>query len=245
MFVSDEHQATIQKLVKQGAKPDKEWSCFSIKKMKDNIGKFQKYIIYLIYLLSYNIYIYHLHSVTETCTIYNFRTENCDRGMKMLVRLCKNPNASLHSDIEEKGKGKRIKKTNKRFAESDKENNIRKKNQMLSLVPKLSDFSQRNHELVNKDATIDESSERRALSPLNNLLSRSNSSHIKPTKDLVLIEKQTSKPVGTIKGEEAITSDSKGCKVRNIHKCAYTEEGEVTLQTLANALCHMNSMLTM
>lgn len=56
-----------------------------------------------------------------------FCTENYDCGIKMLVKLCKNLNASLHSDFEEKGKGKRVKKMNMRFADLDKENNVRKK----------------------------------------------------------------------------------------------------------------------
>ncbi|XP_018365077.1 PREDICTED: uncharacterized protein LOC108762533 [Trachymyrmex cornetzi] len=35
---------------------------------------------------------------------------NYDRGMKMLVKIEKNPNATLYSDVEEKGKGKRLKR---------------------------------------------------------------------------------------------------------------------------------------
>lgn len=40
----------------------------------------------------------------------------------MLIKISKNPNASLHSDIEEKGKGKRFKKPIKYGDKSDEEN---------------------------------------------------------------------------------------------------------------------------
>lgn len=33
----------------------------------------------------------------------------------MLVKVSKNPNSTLHSDVEEKGKGRKKKKPNKRF----------------------------------------------------------------------------------------------------------------------------------
>jgi len=60
--------------------------------------------------------------------------------MKMLVKLEKNPNASLSSDVEEKGKGKRLKKTN-RCIESDKKSthkqHNRKEQWALSPIPKL------------------------------------------------------------------------------------------------------------
>lgn len=60
--------------------------------------------------------------------------------MKMLVKIAKNPNATLCSDVEEKGKGKRLKKPIKYFDDSDKENNVEKRwnaQSMLPPVPKL------------------------------------------------------------------------------------------------------------
>ncbi|XP_067206932.1 uncharacterized protein [Linepithema humile] len=41
--------------------------------------------------------------------------EDYNKGMKMLVKVSKNPNLNIHSDLDEKGKGKRMKKPNKRF----------------------------------------------------------------------------------------------------------------------------------
>lgn len=41
----NEHQATIQKLVKQCAKVDSKWDCFSIRKIEVNIDKFYVKII--------------------------------------------------------------------------------------------------------------------------------------------------------------------------------------------------------
>lgn len=72
-------------------------------------------------------------------------TGNYDRGMKMLIKIAKNPNAVLYSDVEEKGKGKRLKKRNKYFYDSDKENfekKIERNGQtMLSPLPKLENMS--------------------------------------------------------------------------------------------------------
>ncbi|XP_011698265.1 PREDICTED: uncharacterized protein LOC105456142, partial [Wasmannia auropunctata] len=168
--------------------------------------------------------------------------ENYERGMKMLVKLSKNPNASLHSDFEEKGKGKRVKKINMRFVDSDKENNVRKKKQqnMLPPVPKLSDFSQTSHDKV--DATMNWPSEHGASSDLNNLPPWPNSSsRTKPIKDNFPIKERTLKPE-TSKAEKAVTSSNKGCKIRsNIHKCAYVEGGEVTLQSVADVLCYLSA----
>lgn len=47
--------------------------------------------------------------------------------MKLLVKITKNPNAILYSDLEEKGKGKRMKKPNKYFDDFDKENDFDQK----------------------------------------------------------------------------------------------------------------------
>lgn len=74
--------------------------------------------------------------------------EMYDRGMKMLLKISKNPNATLYSDVEEWGKGKRIKKPVKHFDDSDKEANITKErkvqsttSKMLPPLPKLTNVS--------------------------------------------------------------------------------------------------------
>ncbi|XP_011883633.1 PREDICTED: uncharacterized protein LOC105570796 [Vollenhovia emeryi] len=68
--------------------------------------------------------------------------ENFDRGMKVLVKIAKNPNATLYSDLEEKGKGKRKKRPTKYFDKDDsdkdhfdKENNHEKRQKKQSTVP--------------------------------------------------------------------------------------------------------------
>ncbi|XP_077272829.1 uncharacterized protein LOC143903250 [Temnothorax americanus] len=104
-----EHQATVQKLVKQCAKVNSEWNCFSIKTIEEGIGKY-------------------------------------DQGMKMLVKVSKNPNATLYSDFEEKGKGKRLRKPIKYFddnSDNDKENNNTKGRniQLIPPLPKLANAS--------------------------------------------------------------------------------------------------------
>lgn len=62
-------------------------------------------------------------------------SENYERGMKMLVKIAKNPNATLCLDVEEKGKGKRLKKSIKYFDDSDKENNVVKRRNAKSMLP--------------------------------------------------------------------------------------------------------------
>lgn len=46
-YPMNEHQATVQKLVKQCTKPYLDWNCFSIKKIEGNIGKFYEIIFRL------------------------------------------------------------------------------------------------------------------------------------------------------------------------------------------------------
>lgn len=51
-----------------------------------------------------------------TVSFYIFAiVDNYDKGMKMLVKISKHPNSMLYSDVEEKGKGKRLKTRNKWF----------------------------------------------------------------------------------------------------------------------------------
>lgn len=70
-------------------------------------------------------------------------SEKYEQGMKMLVKISKNPNATLYSDIEERGKGKRLKKPIKHFDDSNKENNIKTKRNIQSIppFPKLANVS--------------------------------------------------------------------------------------------------------
>lgn len=76
----------------------------------------------------------------------------------MLIKISKNPNANLHSDIEEKGKGKRLKKPIKYGDESDEENvkkkRLRVQSTLLSLppIPNLTNInkSQANQSLSDK-----------------------------------------------------------------------------------------------
>lgn len=88
--------------------------------------------------------------------------ENYDRGMKMLVKIAKNPNAVLYSDVEEKGKGKRLKRPIKYFDDdANKENKLEKKRStMLSAllpIPKLTNVSksaQSSQPLLEKEVNV-------------------------------------------------------------------------------------------
>ncbi|XP_024893541.1 uncharacterized protein LOC112468549 [Temnothorax curvispinosus] len=104
-----EHQATVQKLVKQCAKANSEWNCFAIKTIEEDIGKY-------------------------------------DQKMKMLVKFSKNPNATLYSDFEEKGKRKRLREPIKYFddkSDNDKKkiNTKRRNIQSIPPLPKLANAS--------------------------------------------------------------------------------------------------------
>jgi len=104
--------------------------------------------------------------------------------MKMLIKLEKDPNVSLHSEREleeDKGKGKRhLKKTTKRCMDSEKQ------------------------------STQQHNRKEQALSPVSKL-----------------------------------RYQKKGCKIpQNVkHECAYNEQGEATLQSVADAICFLNGMV--
>lgn len=78
----------------------------------------------------------------------NSFAENYDKGMKMLIKISKNPNAKLYSDIEEKGKGKRLKKPNKHFNESDKENQSVKKRTSCTVNVTAATINSKNNKYV-------------------------------------------------------------------------------------------------
>lgn len=73
----------------------------------------------------------------------------------------------------------------------------------------------------------------------------------KITQQLPFVENRR-EPVTTISPASTDTQNidyihnKKGCKMRRngTHKCAYTSDGEVTLQSLANAVCFLGGMLT-
>lgn len=46
-----------------------------------------------------------------------------------------------------------------------------------------------------------------------------------------------------IRNPQKYSSSSKQCKLRKDHKCAYTSERKVTLESLADAVCYLNGML--
>lgn len=205
----------------------------------------------------------------------NSFAENYDKGMKKLIKISKNPNAKLYSDIEEKGKGKRLKKPNKHFNESDKENQSVKKRRRhvqsmlppLPSIPKITNMcnlSQANQLLPEKmDKVIactskctDEvcssldNSEQELLSSydVNETPSKSYmaSKKIKfSQEDSSLTETHQS----TFNSSERICHSGKissnGCKIQSKlnHNCCYTSEGKVTLESLADAICHFSGML--
>ncbi|XP_067211579.1 uncharacterized protein [Linepithema humile] len=242
-YPMNEHQATIHKLVKQCAKPNLKWNCFSIKKIEENI-------------------------------------ENYDRGMKMLVKIAKNPNATLYSDMEEKGKGKRLKRANIKYfddleennEERNKENNFEKKRNMqlmLPPLPKLKKPTRESQPLSDKmNKKVKQLCRDKASSSLDNneqlpsvVSDEINIPHTVPEnksymerKGLKLLKERSfvtemHKPTSaTIASEEIckFVDQISGCKIRSKinHKCAYTLEGTVTLESLADAICHFNAEIS-
>lgn len=195
-----------------------------------------------------------------------------DQGMKMLVKLSKNPNATLYSDIEEKGKGKRMKKPVKHFDDSEKENNPKKeRNIQLPLLSQLTNAkksSQSSQPLPNKVDKIKKSFIDKVSSSHNNLQKLISDAHeinvsaeisknkdytvykgVKPKENSISMGKYKSKPAtitsGRVCSSQAFSSNPTGCKIcsMNEQKCAYTPKGEVTLESLANAICYLNGKL--
>lgn len=159
--------------------------------------------------------------------------------MKMLVKVSKNPNAKLHSDIEEKGKGKRLKKLIKRFDDSEKEN-IKKKRKdhvqsitttkltQLTPIPKFTDMR----------------NSRTNLPIFNKKKNPKKSSFIDEIHSLDINSDDNIKQHQSTKIPHESTVSSSGCKIESQnHKCSYTPEGKVTLESLADSICHFNGML--
>lgn len=145
--------------------------------------------------------------------------------MKMLVKLSKNPNATLRSDAEEKGKGKRLKKMNKRFVDSDNEQTkIPKKRveqkRVETPLPPFPTYTPK--QLPDKETAVNKR-------PCEGV------SRVKPTTE------------GSVHPTSSKSAFKKGCKIHSTkgfnHKCAYTEEGHVTLESLADAVCSLSGML--
>lgn len=200
-----------------------------------------------------------------------------DQGMKMLVKLSKNPNATLHSDIEERGKGKRMKKPIKHFDNSDKENNPQKEQNvqlMLPPLPQLRNASKSNLPLSNqplrdkvgtmtKESFIDKvlSSNNNVQQPIFVAHENNVSRKILKNKDTVykginlvkesscFMEMHKSKSAANTSEEiyssQEVSLNAAGCKIcsKNQQECAYTSKGEVTLESLANAICNLNGKL--
>lgn len=191
-------------------------------------------------------------------------TDNYDRGMRMLVKIEKNPSATLYSDIEEKGKGKRLKKPIKYFDESDKEN-LKKRFKVQSTLPPIPKLMSKSaHPSQPLPDKVNEKVKRQTL-PLDTNEQRSvfvshrinvpyeipkNKNHkeckgIKPSQESsrLLTEMHKSSTIASEKRSHENFSLS-GCKIHSKmnHKCAYTSE-EVTLESVADAICYLNGML--
>lgn len=205
----------------------------------------------------------------------------------MLFKISKNRNATLYSDIEERGKGKRVKKSVKHFDDSDKEADVMKErkvqsttSKMLPPLPKLTNVSKpewRNNLLfdpVDKiersyvdtaSSSIDNNEERHisVSHDINVLREIAKNQKQKTTKNTILKNKddmgckevassERSFSMETYKSESTEISSEvcsskrtlsvNGCKTSSkIHKkCSYTVQGEVTLESLADAICHLN-----
>lgn len=195
--------------------------------------------------------------------------ENYDKGMKMLVKLSKNPNATLYSDIEEKGKGKRMKKPIKHF-DSNKENNP-KQRRMLPPLPQLTYANKSSHSSQPLPGKVDkikrpfvdnaEPSKKHVKKSISVSEEINVSREISKNKDY-----RTYKEVSPIKESSmemhksksaAVSSEKKcsseefssssGCKICPINqqKCAYTSREEVTMESLAHTIYHLNGKLKM
>ncbi|XP_036145344.1 uncharacterized protein LOC105828494 isoform X2 [Monomorium pharaonis] len=192
--------------------------------------------------------------------------ENYDKGMKMLVKLSKNLNATLYSDIEEKGKGKRMKKQIKHFDNSNKENKPKKRRNeqlMLPPFPQLMNVNKLSHQslpnkidkmkksFMDKASTskniqkpisvshkINVSNEIGEIPENNNYMTHQ---EVKSVKESFSMEMPKSKSAAITSEEnpEEFSLTSTKCSA-NHQKCAYTSKGKVTLESIAQAICHLN-----
>lgn len=196
--------------------------------------------------------------------------ENYEQGMKMLVKLSKNPNATLHSDMEEKGKGKRRKRPVKHFDNSDKENYSKKERNEQSMLPPFPQLTNANKssqssqplldEIMNQSLVNQASSSSYVQKPIfvareknvfrETLKSKDYKVHkgIKPVKEssveIHMSKNITNTSEGICSSQEVFLSAAKCEKCsKNQQKCAYGSNGEVTLKTLADAICYLNGKL--
>lgn len=190
----------------------------------------------------FNILIFCLYLITII--------ENYDKGMKILIKISKYPNSTLYSDLEEKGKGKRIKKLKKRFNDDTddiiEENKFDKKqsNVVLPPIPKLS-VTNKEKELLNLNKRADTSH-----LPFNSV-----SLYCARKKAKLHLSEYYEKPLTVGQFDNAKKDDNiecssinceKGlCKIKSkaLHKCAYASDGTVSLESIADAICFLSSML--
>lgn len=142
-----------------------------------------------------------------------FIVENYDRGMKMLIKISKNPNVPLYLDLEEKGKGKRLKKVSKKMIDSDEENSQNKKirkEKKLPPIPKLATTKKAVPTIpplsaLNNIATVNQFHEHQELSFLNNnYIPQKISKEVIPAKESSL---------GITKQFETYFKNTEGCKI--------------------------------
>lgn len=232
-YPMNHHKSSIEKLAKICGEVDPKWDCFPI-------------------------------------TIIENGIDNYNKGMRMLIKVSKNPNSTLLSDVEEKGKGRRKKKPNKRFHDfiDDTEDYVvemRKKAQpVVPPIPKLASAANMPAFHVHKNKDNEFPKESNTDLPISkhgvlNVNSK-NAFHVptkntrlpckeKITQQLPFVENRQ-EPVTTISpasiNKENIGHNRKGCKMQSkaTHKCAYTCDGEVTLQSLADAICFLGNQLS-
>lgn len=150
----------------------------------------------------------------------------------MLIKMTKHPNASLFSDVDEKGKGKRNKMSNKRFLDSEKETFGSKRMKTTSVQRTISPLQKssqgkENMPIVNATLPVAE------LTP--------STSNVGPNPEGLTM----SADVNSAQGVKFGTPLRKSCKLKEgtKHKCAYNKQGHVTMESLADAVCAMGSKL--
>ncbi|XP_071653378.1 uncharacterized protein [Temnothorax longispinosus] len=193
--------------------------------------------------------------------------------MKMLVKFSKNLNATLYSDFEEKGKGKRLRKPIKYF--DDKSDNNKKKNntkrrniQSIPPLPKLANASNsaQASEPVKVNKMIKSSCVDKASSSDNNVKSqnsyvtheinvsheRSKNKNYMDCKEVKLLQEtscstEMRKSAATTSDKklssQKCSSSDKGSTIDP--KCTSAKEGKesATLESLADAISNLKGML--
>lgn len=156
----------------------------------------------------------------------------------MLVKVSRDPNSTLHSDIEEKGKGKRIKKPKKQYDAEIIETNILDKGRLSILppIPKFTPVTNTSSLHLNENKENQLHLSKHAKKPLtdrqlSNIKDSSKEDNINYT------NKRT-------RDMEEFYINKKVCKMNpKVHTCAYASDGTVSLQSIANSICSLSSML--